>query len=446
MKALKRWADETVVSPLIELLEECRLYRGLEKKTLVIEICNTLAATGSLRAIPALQTIVDRHDRKVGREGRGAAGQAIALIRERARVAQVWDEKTLLEQEQGSKGNIADGYELITSHPEEREIYAYLKQDKKETAKRELVELIEKTAKLRQFDHAEALRARLIDIDSMALSDIIKAAEFIEEAKSGLIDQDHIIIWSDLYDLLSTEEFNTFYLELKHENYPSETVIVKQGDTQWRLFFINKGRVKLFYQDKENETLVKTLGPGQVFGGSSFFDDSIWTLSAASMGAVELSILPIENMEKWGEVYPALEPKLQEFCMRFDQVSDFFMTSGADRRQDLRRMLSCSVATVVLDRKGKITETRFRGEGSDISKGGLSFFSKISQRKHARMLLGRHVRVTFSETGHDLLETGIPGIVVAVRSHHSPELGRSVHIRFDHPLEEEQLQRLVNGQ
>lgn len=452
VKALRPLADDTVVVPLIELLEECELYRGIEKKILVIEICNTLAISGVASAIPALRDIVDRHDRQLGKEGVQAAKQAISLIQEKIRVDMLQEQAQGQEEggeEQMRKKPVSElhsvtEYECVTSHPDEKKVYVCLRQDKKETAKRLLIELIEKTAQLKRFDDAEALRMRLIDIDPMALSDIIKAAEFIEEAKSGLVDQDHIIIWSDLYDLLSTEEFNTFYLELQHETYPAETLIVKQGDTQWRLFFINKGRVKLFYQDKENETLVKTLGPGQVFGGSSFFDDSIWTLSVASMGAVELSVLPIENMEKWGEVYPALESKLQDFCMRFDQVSDFFMTSGVDRRQDLRRALSCSVSTELLDSEEEVTETKFRGEGSDISAGGLSFFSKISQRKHARLLLGRHVKISFIGTTADVLETKVSGIVVAVRSHHSVDLGRSVHICFDQPLKKDELQALID--
>ncbi|MBU0943264.1 MAG: cyclic nucleotide-binding domain-containing protein [Proteobacteria bacterium] len=456
VKALKAWADNAIVVPLIELLEECELYRGLEKTMLVIEICNTLGVTGAASALPVLQKIVDHHDRRLGREGVNAATEAIALIHATARKKhgrraheQVQEQENQSDERQLPKTQVSaphggDGYECMTSHPEEKEVYVALEQDKKETAKRLLVELIEKTAKLRQFDDAEALRLRLIEIDSMALADIIKAAEFIEESKSSLIDHDHIIIWSDLYDLLSTEEFNTFYLELQHKNYSSETEIVRQGDTQWRLFFINKGRVKLFYREKENETLVKTLGPGQVFGGSSFFDSSVWTLGATSMGAVELSILPIGSMEKWGEVYPALEPKLQEFCMRFDQVSDFFEKSGFDRRQNLRLALSCSVATVLLDSKGEVTETTFKGEGSDISLGGVSFFSKISQRKHARMLLGRHVKISFSRTKQDVLETRASGIVVAVRSHHSPDLRRSIHICFDTPLGEEELQALID--
>ena len=62
--------------------------------------------------------------------------------------------------------------------------------------------------------------------------------------------------------------------------------------------------MKLCYNEKENETLVKTLGRGNVFGGTSFFDDSVWELSAVTMGAVELSTLSMDRVEEWGGGVP----------------------------------------------------------------------------------------------------------------------------------------------
>ncbi|HIP82476.1 MAG TPA: hypothetical protein EYH19_02690, partial [Desulfocapsa sulfexigens] len=62
--------------------------------------------------------------------------------------------------------------------------------------------------------------------------------------------------------------------------------------------------------------MVKTLGRGNVFGGTSFFDDSVWTLSAVTMGTVELSTLSMDRVGEWGKVYPELEAKLQVYCQR----------------------------------------------------------------------------------------------------------------------------------
>ena len=456
VKNLRRVADEEAIGPLSELLEECRLYSDPEKKLLAFEISRTLGATENPKAFPLLQKIIDGGGKQFGQESVNSAEMAISFIQEQGHSGKkslgahdhdrnVQDSLSAAETAVTGTGPLIAGYDCITAYPEEKEVYKFLLQDKKEAAKKILFQLIEKTAQFKKFNEAEALRLRLIDIDPMALAEIIKAAETIEESKSNSVDRDHILIWSDLYDLLTTEEFNAFYHALEHETYSTETAIVNQGDPQWRLFFVNKGRVKLFYHEKENETLVQTIGRGNAFGGSSFFDNSVWTLSATSMGAVELSTLSMEKVEEWGDVYPALEAKLEEYCLHFDRITDFFITSGADRRVDERRPLSAEVYMTLADGDGGASDTTIRGEGSDISKGGLSFHARITQRKNARTLLGRHVSIFFKDEEQSDKKTGISGTVVAVRNLHSVESDRSVHIRFDEDLEQSKLMDLIDG-
>ncbi len=161
--------------------------------------------------------------------------------------------------------------------------------------------------------------------------------------------------------------------------------------------FVNKGRVRLYFNEEENETLVKTIGRGNIFGGSSFFDDSIWTLNAASMGGVEVSALSMKCLEEWAEEYPSIENKIKDYCLRFDRVNDFFITSGAERRQEERVPLSGEISLTLLDGNGQETDTCIRGECADISTGGISFLSRITQRKQARTLLGRSVAIVLKD-------------------------------------------------
>ncbi len=470
VKNLRRVATETVVAPLEALLEECKLYRGAEKNILALEICRTLGASGSPQAFSVLQSVIDAGEKQFGKECVEAAELSISYIQQQGgRAPVVTKSSTELKGKGVTRSNVesaslsaaepiaaesisirsassnpATVYEELTDYAEEKEVYALLENDKKEAAKKILVRLIEKMARLKKFNEAEALRLRLIDIDAMALSEIIRAAEVIEDAKSNAIDQDHILIWSELYDLLSTEEFNVFYHSLEHQSFTTETVIVRQGESQWRLFFVNKGRVRLYFNEKENETLIKTLGHGNVFGAASFFDDSLWTLSAASMGAVEVSTLSADCVEQWTTDHPALEAKLREYCTRFGQVNDFFMASGAERRQDERHPLSGTVQLALLSEEGNVTDTTLSGECSDIAIGGISFLSRITQRKQARSLLGRPVKISFkAEDGEAEMECR--GTVVAIRNLHDMELGRSVHINFDAELDPKVMTALLNG-
>lgn len=453
VKSLDRVADESVVVPLSELLRDCKLLKGEGKNSLAEEICHTLGSSSSDTAIPVLQKVVDARGKLFGKESYTIALNAISrlkdLKKERLRprkpltdvrtVATVRSKNPETEVVE-SKAPIVVDYTSVTESAEEAEVYKLLAEDKQEGAKKTLLSLIEKSASRKQFKQAEALRLRLIDIDSMALADIIKAAEYIEDAKTAGIDKDHIVIWSELYDLLSTEEFNEFYHALVHESYALEDNIVNQGDPQWRLFFVNKGRVKLYYQEKENEILVKTIGSGQVFGGDSFFNDSVWTLNATSMGSVELSTLAVDNVGEWKETYPALKPKIQDYCTRVSTEQEFFQNSGANRRNEKRHAFGVPVSMELLAEDGSSEDTRIKGLGSDISTGGLSFNSRISRKKHARMLLGRPV-IVYIERDEEVIK--LQGRVVAVRNLHSVDLGRSVHISFKEELAEALLSKLV---
>ncbi|RUM45563.1 MAG: hypothetical protein DSY80_03175 [Desulfocapsa sp.] len=453
VKNLGRVADISVVRPLTDLLEECKVYKGEERDELVEAICRTLGASGTKEAIPVLQKVVDGAGKVLGRESYVSAQHALETLQElnkkqlkpkkpRAVAKTVVQKQPAKEEAAAVERTSAPvvSYEPVTDSEEETAVYELLAKDKLEGAKRALLALIEKSARTQQFKKAEALRLRLIEIDSMALSDIIQAAEYIEEAKTAGVDENHIIIWSELYDLLTTEEFNEFYHALVHEKYPLEKIIVNQGDPQWRLFFVNKGRVKLYYQDKDNEILVKTISSGQVFGGDSFFNDSVWTLNAASMGSVEISTLSVDKVREWTENYPALEPKIQDYCKRVSTEQEFFQSSGANRRTEERQDFFVSVSMELLKEDGTSSDSTIKGEGSDISCGGLSFISRISRRKHARMLLGRSVKVLVEQD----TETALEGRVVAIRNLYSAELGRSVHVSFTEKLDEARLSALTS--
>ena len=456
VKKLGRVADDSVVEPLARLLEDCQLYQGKERKVLAEEICRTLGESGSEEAVPVLQKIMDGSAKLFGSEALEAAENAIKSIRKkgvivlppqnnqpRTGLSKLQQPKKTIRKTGSKSENAKTQYACVTSIPGEQEVYDLLAEDKLESAKKILLNLLEKSAKQKQFNDAEALRMRLIEIDSMALAEIIKAAEIIEDAKTEGIDQDHILIWSQLYDLLSTEEFNDFYHNLKHKTFSVDTDIVIQGDPQSRLFFVNKGRVKLFYQERDHEILVKTLGGGQVFGGDSFFNDSVWTLSATSMGSTEISTLSMETVEGWKESYPALEVKIRDYCLQVSTENEFFLSSDADRRDDERQSFTARVYLDLLDSDGKLTDTTIRGTGSDFSQGGISFLARISRRRHARILLGRSVSVRFGEGVAKDSEEALRGRVVAVRNLHSVDLGRSVHVCFDKELDGKMLSKLL---
>ncbi len=328
----------------------------------------------------------------------------------------------------------------ITSYPEEQRIHEVFDQGEKEKGKKLLLELIMTAAKQRKFTDAENLRKWLMDVDSMALTESIKAAKIIEEEKASSVDKNFINVWPALSAVLEPSDFFTLYHSLEHRHFAKGEMIAKQGSKQSALYFINSGRVELFYNGNDGSTPIKTLGPGEILGSATFFEASVWTLSARSLDA-DLSLLKVDNLQDLKEDHPALESNLNDFCLRFRIPYESIKKVGRDRRVLERKRISGRVAMALLDREGKDAGSGVRGDLFDISIGGLSFFLRISQKKNARLLLGRKVRFTLPLKGDRTFS--ITGDILAVRS--QPVVGNeySIHSRFERELNPSELKELL---
>lgn len=454
VRALVPFGDSEVAAGLSQLLKEYNYYSVEFRDTLLTNVCLALSRCPAQVAEKELSSFLElrnkRGGRKIGEKVWTAAENALRYLYESQRgekkkqVAASKKRKDAITQVKTVTKSVSEK-KSITGLTEEAAIRELLHNDDTNRAKRLLLDLIAKMARLRRFTQAEQLREWLIEVDSMALSDIIKAAEIIEEEKQAAVDKGHLEIWSDLFDVLSTEEFSAFYHSLRHKRYENEEVIAKKGDIQSSLFFINSGKVKLYYREQAREVLVKSLSKGEVLGVGTFFDPSVWTINAAALGQVNLSILTFDKVRQWQEEHPALESKLRDFCSKFDSVDDFFNTSGQDRREYERyRIKPIRVTTALLDDRGQSTGINAKGELSDLSRGGVSLFMRISKRENARLLLGRMVKLILplEETGGQQIE--FSGVVVAVRGQHVTEFEYSVHLEFEQPLDGGEIKNIIH--
>lgn len=453
--------DEEVVAVLVELLQDEKYFSADIKTTLLVSICDTMGRSGSPQAQKGLQQLAGSGNvrpRNMAKEVWQAAQRGLALLetshrQRRQRTAEIQKiSKSAVRLAQSGQERLVKGYAPVTNLAEEQEIYALLAQNKKAAAKGLLLDLISMVSYLRQFDQAEVLCQRLIEIDPLALEDIVKATELVEEQKIASVDQGQTMNWVELYDFLTTEEFNALYAARKHVTYGPDEDIVVQGDLQQQLFFINKGRVKLFHRDPHgNDILLKTVGPGDLFGGDSFFKASVWTVNAASFGTVDAFVLPGEALRIWQATFPELESKLSDFCQRLgEHVSPEVM--AIDRRGTERLNFTGRLAMALLDDQGKAIGTVLLGEKGDVSSGGISFTVRISHKRNIRLLLGRKVLASLPDGPPDSqLTSGMTGLVVAIYGQDATGkesagcVHYSVHVQFDHPLPETELAAVVSS-
>ena len=276
---------------------------------------------------------------------------------------------------------------------------------------------------------AEELRASLLTAAPMALGEIIKSAELIENLKTEKIDKDHLAIWDKLYGSLSPEEKNCLYYSLKKVTIPPGKVILAQGAFNTRLFFIDNGQITISLPKGDSRIVLAQLGRGDILGEYTFTTISLCSATAVSNTEVQLMYLDSALADGWEDNQPGLYEKIIDFCIQYGRVDDIIKRKKLEKRVSIRYSIEGRIIATLLSREGKKTESYFRGSLSDISTKGACFSIKCSKRTTARALLARHLLLTFSfERGTEKVTFSAVGKVVAVSFHLYSDY--SVHIRF----------------
>jgi CRP-like cAMP-binding protein len=324
---------------------------------------------------------------------------------------------------------------------EEQLVEEYIQDGDLEAAVKLLYGLIVKLARQKQFSKAEALREKLLETDPMALSEIIKTAEIIEEEKIVSMDKTHKELWAKFYDTLTTEEASILYYAMKQSEYEPNQVVFEQGTLHSRLYFIDHGELKLVCRERNRETFLGKIGPGNILGEDLFFSNSVCTLSLISTSTAKVHYLEKSCLSDWEKQHPALVAKLHDLAKTANQAQRFIKNYQFDRRHQKRYRVSGKCQIQIVNSSGEPIGRPFYGELSDVSVGGLAFLARITKKETARMLLGRRLRIIFDLPVESLKEAlELEATIVAVRDYAFEDC--SIHLKFRHPLSEELLDRL----
>ena len=298
-----------------------------------------------------------------------------------------------------------------------------------------LFKMIVQYAKEKNFIKAEQLRERMLEMDPMALDEIISSAEIIEEGKSRSLDPIHMQIWSKLYDMLDTEEKNELFYSMQDSVLGINKAVFSQGKLDTNLYFINQGQLKMIYENKAGDVLLYTLGSGQLAGQENFFSNTVCTTSLITLSNVNLKYLAKDSLLKWKMELPTLEQKLNDFCDGFPSATKLLQSKKMDRRALKRIKLSGKGLINLLNRAGEPIGKSFKGALSDISVGGLSFEIRISKEETARILLGRRISIALNVSKSIASQViDQKGIIVGV--YPFPFEDYSIHVKFDRKLDQ----------
>lgn len=318
---------------------------------------------------------------------------------------------------------------------EEKWIQDYIANDNPESAAKLLLDLIIKFAKEKNFSKAESLRNQLDQSIPMALSEIVKANEVIEQEKTSSMEQAHLEIWSDLYGSLNSSETVGLYYAMKKCNLEADQSIFKQGEINQNLYFVEKGALTLaFNHPKEDDPVVLTeLEAGSVSNTAGFFLSTVVTFSLKAKTASKIKYLKKDVLLKWEKEFPRMVSELNRFCTTKEDINRLIKNSEKDRRAYERFRVSSKAEVQDLDPAGNPLRKKLKVMLSDISEGGLCYESMITKRESADQLLGNQVIVKiWYQTSAGLQKEIGRGKIVAVNI--IPFSKSTIHFQFDQPL------------
>jgi hypothetical protein len=306
-----------------------------------------------------------------------------------------------------------------------------IQQEQVESAVKLMYEIIVAFAKAKDFNKAEAWREKLMEVDSMALSEIVNSAEIINAEKLEAIDEDHKKIWATLYNSLTQEEGNSLYFGTKALELPPEKIFIQQGKLNDKLFFIDSGTVNIIYKQGEKELFLTKLDPGKVIGQDTFFPISICTTSMFGATPLKLRFLNRAALLKIDKEYPGFQNKLQDYCASAGPASaDLLKDKSVERRMFERDMAAGKTTLQIHDAKGQAVGAPFHGRMEDISAAGASFHIKCSQNDTARSLLGKVTTLLIELENKQRMKA--KGHIVGVQSHNFGDY--AIHFRFLKPF------------
>ena len=295
---------------------------------------------------------------------------------------------------------------------------------------------IETALQNKEITRAEALREQLIETNPMALTEIIKSAELIEKTKTANRDKDHFAIWDKLYSTLTEEEKNGLFYSLKKVIVPPKKILLAQGSLNSRLFFIDRGTVSVCQPKGKKLAVLAQLGRGDILGEYTFATIALCSATAVTSSEVHLMYLENSATADWNDIHPELYNKIIDYCMKNGQVDAILRRKKLKKQQTTSYAVSGQVAACLLDKNMEKTDTRFRGNISELSVYGTSLGIKCSNKETARALLGKKLLLNFFFKEENTTIKTV-GRIEEITFHLYNDY--TLHIQFSNKLSEKQI-------
>ncbi len=268
--------------------------------------------------------------------------------------------------------------------------------------------------------------------DSALTEDGDSSRQAAEDSNAHTSQEQHFMIWSKLYEQMSSDEAGKFFTLLKPFSYKANDEIVRRGDTVASMFFIDNGFAGLSYNEEEGEILLTSLQTGDLIGSEGFIQDLKWTVSLSAQTDLQVRILEQDSFRELTEKFPEMSEKLRYYCNHYDVIPYLINLAENDAMKPLGEDIKVDGMSLFHDSSGAVIEGGVVGSLQYIARGGYCFTVPLVHPDNAEKILGRQVS---SEVElNDGSEKTCFGVIAGAGSHSQDDQVISVYVKFYHPL------------
>ena len=235
----------------------------------------------------------------------------------------------------------------------------------------------------------------------------------------------HLLIWSKLYDEMNSEEANAFFSFLKPMTFKAGEKIVDRNESSSTIYFIDGGFGGLSYNVDDKELLLSSLQAGELIGCEGLYQNKQWSVSFFAQTDLLVRILEQSAYEEIVQYYPELSEILDNYCNHHDVLPYLVNLIEGKDSEPQDQPIS------VVGETSELIEEAVNGSLMYVARGGFNFVFDFLDSPDS--LLGRQVSTKVSLS--DGSETTCFGVIAGAGvMEDDSTAGISVFVKFYTPL------------
>ena len=403
----------------LELLDQRHTFAGHVQDDLIHKLCIKLKFYPSLQAIDSLKELISERRERYGKSDKIALAAATSLQAIEMKLND--DEETEAEKEgMGIADEFNEEIEDIDLQIEETAVAS---------------ERIAGTAEEDLFTPEE-------------MDGLSEGGEIVDDSDETVLDSEehsgeelpyyssqdhHLMVWSKLYEPMTTEEVNELFAILKPVSFQANEEIVLQGEKHRDLYLLDGGFAGIAHTDKMCELQLASLQAGEIIGSEGFVHDLPWSVSLRAQTNLQVRVLEHTLYLELVKTFPEITQKISDYCTRHDVIPFLINLTKGTSEEPTMKDISVRANSLLFDSAGELVGDEITGSLIHIAHGGYCFSLPHFHEDNAEVILGRQVASEVEQSNGSTRK--VFGVIAGAGFHDQNKPLLHVYVKFYHPFD-----------